>query len=565
MSTQTNFRAISNNNIACVAWKYSEKIASCLGFSVTRIDLNSNQKVPLPAWVGFKSDSNENWTPKTTEQWPVQKFEWRDLTAKQDGFYQYQIVPMIGTPGQLTPRDDMAIKTNPVHLSSNRGDISAYFNQGILSTQSLARSLPEGPNGTPDCKVLLNRIDQPGDPLRESLAGQMNKALAILLNRARKEGGSCYSALYELSDPELEEQLIGSPFVHLILSNTGTDDSENAPARQALHESHTDVTDRMLPEGHIGHNKFTVYVDSNNVPQAVLTGSTNWTANGLCAQTNNSIIIESPDAAKVYFDYWNRIKSEGSVQSIGFRSQNNVPHELKVDAGETDVTLWFSPNTASESKTPKSAEPSDLAEVFEIMGKASQGILFLAFEPGTPSIIDQAATCQNNNPSLFIRGAVTDPKAVGDFNTHLFHRNGDKPDAIVIAATEIKDQIGFWHKELLKSSPTAHAIIHDKIVVVDPFSDTNCTVITGSHNLGYRASIMNDDNIVIMRGNRALAESYAAHVMDVYEHFRWRYTLQQQGATAWTWLATDDTWQDYYFAPNSPANKSFNFWFSPTS
>ena len=32
---------------------------------------------------------------------------------------------------------------------------------------------------------------------------------------------------------------------------------------------------------------------------------------------------------------------------------------------------------------------------------------------------------------------------------------------------------------------------------------------------------------VIVRGNRAVAEAYAAHVRDVYEHYRWRWRLQE--------------------------------------
>ena len=58
----------------------------------------------------------------------------------------------------------------------------------------------------------------------------------------------------------------------------------------------------------------------------------------------------------------------------------------------------------------------------------------------------------------------------------------------------------------IKSSPMAHAIIHDKIMVIDAFTD-NCVVITGSHNLGYRASYNNDENILIIRGHKELATS----------------------------------------------------------
>ena len=94
---------------------------------------------------------------------------------------------------------------------------------------------------------------------------------------------------------------------------------------------------------------------------------------------------------------------------------------------------------------------------------------------------------------------------------------------------------------------------------MDPFSP-NCAVITGSHNLGYRASYNNDENLVIIRGNRAVAESYATHVLDVYDHYRWRYWIQKSGKKVWNGLQTDDGWEDMYFDPNSDAQKDFKFW-----
>ena len=163
-------------------------------------------------------------------------------------------------------------------------------------------------------------------------------------------------------------------------------------------------------------------------------------------------------------------------------------------------------------------------------------------------------------PPCSCAGAATDPKVRGSFldDVELFH--GSTVPDIVVPATAVKDQFSFWEKELLKSSPRAHAIIHDKIVVLDPFSD-NCVVITGSHNLGYRASYNNDENLLLIRGNRALAEAYAVHVMDVYDHYRWRFNLAQKGtAKAWWGLAATDQWQDKYFAGDSPSTPELQFW-----
>ena len=77
-----------------------------------------------------------------------------------------------------------------------------------------------GPTGTPNCKVLTNCVDQPGDPLQAALAGELITGVKLLLDRADARGGMCYAALYELSDPELLQALLAARSLHLILSNT---------------------------------------------------------------------------------------------------------------------------------------------------------------------------------------------------------------------------------------------------------------------------------------------------------------------------------------------------------
>ena len=82
-------------------------------------------------------------------------------------------------------------------------------------------------------------------------------------------------------------------------------------------------------------------------------------------------------------------------------------------------------------------------------------------------------------------------------------------------------------------------------MVIDPFSD-NCTVVTGSHNLGFRASHNNDENMVIIRGHRGLAEAYACHVLDLYDHYALRFLLKAHPEIFGRPLQPDDTWQERY-------------------
>jgi phosphatidylserine/phosphatidylglycerophosphate/cardiolipin synthase-like enzyme len=550
--------ALANNDVAFVSWSYDARIPNCLGFSLRRIDATGMPTV-LPAWVGFQGDSNPQWLGRTTDDWPVQKFNWRDFSAKPGGTYRYQIVPMIGAPGQLAPATGQTLETNPVTLTPQCGPFLAYFNRGILSTQSVAHLLPEDANGRPSSGALVKHITTPGDPLRMRLAGQMIDALGMLFQQAKAAGGELYCALYELSDAELVAQLLSAgSSVHVVLSNTGPDDATDAPTRKQLHDAGLDVTDRMLGANHIGHNKFVVYVDKEGQPQAVLTGSTNWTSTAICGQSNNALICRDATIAATYLDYWNRLKADGQAQGADFRAANNERRPVP----SLDVDVWFSPNTTQKSKGTDT--PGDLADVAEEIGKAQEAILFLLFQPGSPSVLDEIVKANQANTNLFVRGAATDPKAVDQFNTALYHRSATQsPDVVndtaMVAASAVPDTFAYWHKELLKSSPSAHAIIHDKIIVIDPFSD-KAVVITGSHNLGFKASYANDENMVIVRGRQDLAAAYTTHVTDVYDHYRWRYWLQQAGTKAWTGLVTTDAWQDPYLAAGSTSAREIAFW-----
>lgn len=89
------------------------------------------------------------------------------------------------------------------------------------------------------------------------------------------------------------------------------------------------------------------------------------------------------------------------------------------------------------------------------------------------------------------------------------------------------------------------AIVHSKVIVIDPF--TSPVVITGSHNFSGNASTANDENFAIVRGNKELAASYAAHIMGVYDHYRWLALVGERQAKKDTkqltgYLAETDVW-----------------------
>lgn len=603
-----NAVAFANNDVIMVAWSYGRRPEGCMGFTIYRIDSEGNE-TPLPGQARFKGITPKKWT---TEELPVQKFYWKDpyarLEAERTGqrSFRYRIVPVQGKPGQLVPMPHLAmLTTNEVEISPVVDDgLRVYFNRGLISTQRVARAL--GAKGMKDS--LVAQVSDPQSKLRASLSGEMVEAIEAFLARAAKSG-KIYAALYELKDKQLLAWLAGlGKRLHIVLGDSKEDEDVlddagkpvmvtnattgktktktvkvdgNQEARDTLMASAHEIFNRIMPAGHIAHNKFLVYVDAKGKPQAVLTGSTNWTSTGLCTQTNNAIVIDNQDVAKRYLAYWRQLAKDTEqaedepkrLQGTALRTWDAQGADLPLADGAS-ASSWFSPNTPKARSTKsKSAEkrPSDMDELATLIGRASHSVLFLAFYPGTPSLANWAAQAARANKDLFVRGCVTNKSASEGFYYELKGMTppakvkGQKnppplQDPRVFGAEAFDSKVpDGWKKEILNAG---FAIIHDKIVVIDPFED-DCVVATGSHNLGHKASFDNDENLLIIRGNKKLAMAYATHVLDVYDHFSARYWFKRLGAQKDALELKDkpELWLGrYYDEKGCPTNPQLKFW-----
>ena len=667
----TKAGAWANGEVAYLAWSVAKPIPDCLGFMITRIHetgVDAGQRRILPTWIAFTDQSNPDWLAQDSSVWPVQSFEWRDLTLRRsrdttnvrpiDFRVHYEIVPVgLKGPGRaLVPPSPTApykdpngherytgnpralyvigdpIATPPIdvtHKYGPGGAIEVTFTNGILSTQNLLQQLESAkqhaqpgavvhmPTTTQGLlKVLQEQIVNPKSSIRTFLTADALSFVRRLVDLALSEGGEVYLALYELHDPELIALLTAAAKqskVHIILSTAGSErvkgkgqvwDTENDPVRKALHRVNPDpVQDRMFNNSTaIGHDKFAVYV-KNGTAQIVMTGSTNWTETGLCTQSNNVIILNDPATAQIYLDFWHRLKADpqpkpvpmtiksdkqtfvGSAPNNANQSQKQRDSNMRpygpTKPGGSNVEIWFSPNTSTNKKTADSPMPGDLNDVYSLMDHAKQAIFFLTFMPGESgkqNIIGEAAKLASERPELLVLGAISDPRALPNFvppkkgapkpkvkipQPSVWWPAGDQSRVAMIRASAITTPVGDLHPELLSAG---HAIIHDKIIVIDPLDPINCAVITGSHNLGYKASYDNDENLLIVRGNAALATAYAVHVLDVYQHYLMRAKQEDQIRAAIAagkkppaletghgFLSTTDAWQSRFFAP-SPSN-----------
>jgi phosphatidylserine/phosphatidylglycerophosphate/cardiolipin synthase-like enzyme len=568
--------AITNNDYVHIAWDFGHALEECGGFAVYRVTMNGSvDGGPLPS---FARDQQGNRLCVTCEDQPIRKYSWRDVVETRGRSYSYRIVAM------RSPRQPLAgvpvLQTSWITVSPRMGNAQVYFNRGILATQR------DPAHKKPNFAKIEALINDEHSHLRKSLSGQLFEAVTQLLDGAAKDGGSCWASLYELTDPCLIDRLSQCRNLHLILSNDNAEsgpnpyDGKNQPAVKELHNTAQELIRRYMPEGQIGHNKFLVYVDAKQQPKAVLTGSTNWTTSGLCTQSNNAILIESDALAEQYLAYWKQLKADElaagvprapapvkTIQGTELRTECDTPRKTSPLNKNSTVTVWFSPNTQSLSGKSKDSDkdipPSDMGQVYKILGDARQSVLFLAFMPGkagsanTHHFLQELGRAAERKPALFIRGAVSDPALTREYDRASL--SADVPeDSMISSPAGIFRDFQSWRTEIYKYG---HAIVHDKIIVIDPFDARRCVVITGSHNLGYRASSNNDENMLIIRGDAGTARAYAAHVMDIFEHYRSRWIYAGKKTKDYD-SNNDPNWQAKYFNPSRPACAERLFWVS---
>lgn len=564
---------IANNDIVYLWWTFPQKIDNCLGFSIHRIVDGVEDEKGLPAWVGFDAQTDKRKSPQTTDEWPIQSFNWKDLYAPQNKKLAYRIIPMLMVNNDwmhLKPDVKSSIVTKMVSRTQDFGDIQVIFNRGLLSTQAFSKGSKKV-DGATVMSGARGLISEVGSTWRKRLAGHMLSNF----HRFFKQKGKFYCSLYELSDRELIDILLNSPGAEIILATSESNEESRVELHEAMEAGKLKVYDRFMKGNSIGHNKFAVYVDTKGKAQAVLTGSTNWTPTGLCGQTNNMVIINNRKIAEQYLNYWKALQADIDENSTALQAKalrdwcRENGAELPATP-KTKVKLWYSPNTVKAAKpktedlTPE-AIPVDMQEVFDLIAKAKKQMMYLVFNPGTPSIIDHiksaAAAAKEKGAPIFVRGAVSDATIAKKVTTNVISKDATQKPSVyqVTGVAAIPGTFSYWEEELLK---LGFATIHDKVLVIDPFDKENCLVITGSHNLGLKASYSNDENMLLIKGNTAIAQAYAAHILDVVNHFKWRYKLQNTVAgkkdsevpaaleKAWHDLDETDHWMDYYYKPN---------------
>jgi phosphatidylserine/phosphatidylglycerophosphate/cardiolipin synthase-like enzyme len=548
-----------NCDDAFIVWKIPARIPGLRGFAIAR-KRNGMEEI-LPTWVGPEGGSSQPGEHHPSTEWPVQKFLWTDYQVKGGEEVEYQVIPITGTfaGGGLAPRRDLASgwTTKQKVGPSGSGKVSAFFNRGIVAAQWVSRALGGGEEELLTKRRKLDTIvKKVGDPLRNFLAGPIRIKLLELLKDAANRGLKVYGALYELDDVELVPALMAlKRKANIILANGSVKkkgQDQNSVERKKLKKVIT-LLDRMVAPTALGHNKFLVVCDKSGKPEKVWTGSTNWTLTGLCTQANNGVLIEDKKVAADFKQQWDLLKKSKNAFPDFLVESNSKARVYNL--GESSLSLWFT----------RTSDEQDLDQARELINGAKKAILFLMFNPGPAgtllnTIVERSSpTSPAFNANLYIHGVLNqDPSTEKNPIVGLFHRGRYEPVPLaVVLPAALDERLAYWIPELLKKN-NAWAMVHSKVIVLDPFSN-HPVVMTGSHNLGPKASGKNDENFLIIENDAALARAYAVNIMSIYNQYRWRFwTLQNPEAAGYRGTFDNDTWQDSYLKGDKA--KEIDFW-----
>ena len=537
-------RAYASPTLALLAmdWADGGKTPDFLGFAILRNPglVHGGNPAYLLNKIGF-DDSGEG--PYTSDTAPIQRFLWWDpaIDAGNRGkTIEYTVTPVRGHGKDsltLVHEAEAKVRVRVPHIETDR--ISTWFNRAVVSSQAFRREFPNLPQG------LEKGMDW--------LANGMGDAFDTLLVGSPDVQG----AIYHLTDkrwvvPALEGFGGDLSLVYEDRSN----DRVDRPAVKILTDDMPKFRGHPRGKTNIMHDKFLVDVKRGRV----LMGSANFTPEAITSQANLLHIFRSRELALLYRARHDRLAAlpEPSVAETAQGAAWSAP----VQVGAASIRVFFSPEPANSRLS--------IDTVVQAVKDAKSSVVFCMFDPTDPPLLKALLATGDQGKLLYgMLNKISDPtKSTG---SQLATSTSGEPPAQPSPATEIQTTLfnrsradkkvlaynyfrpGAAPKDFLPelstidtsrystappptdghSPPAVH--IHHKFIVIDG-ETADPTIYTGSANLSNNSTHRNDENLLEIKGSVALARTYVAEFMRLYQHYRaralWNMAHPPHGAPA---------------------------------
>ncbi|WP_341678470.1 phospholipase D-like domain-containing protein [Niveibacterium sp. SC-1] len=529
-----------------------------LGYAIERTEFDTAGEEVERYWMrGIKRFKDKDkglpaGTPVSTAEHPVQSFLWADYTAKAGTRYRFRIVPVFGKVKNPKLDEAAAVTLDvvaeiegdrPSDAADTRPRHDVFFNRGVIGSQAYAR---EFGNRVPDA-------DNPRAPEMKWLSRGLFEALTRFIGLAG-DGMGLRAALYEFHYQPVTnafaKALEAGADVKIVYDAQSSYKADNEASIHLarLDENHA-VIPRTVSEG-IRHNKFIVLLEGEQ-PVAVWTGSTNVSAGGIFGHSNVGHIVWDETVAALYLAYWKRL------------SENLTPTRLRAPNREATPTPDGRPPAGAVLPLFSARDPKDgnaTLEWYAARLAEARELACMTFAFNIDTVFQDVLSRDND----VLRYVVKDDP-LGEEETI-----GRDRDVIFAAGGYLAEGALANFLEERSNPLNRNRYIHDKFMLVDPLGE-DPLVVTGSANFSRPSQRINDENMLVIRGDTRVADIYFGEFMRVFDHHYARYIvrlLADQGrADPEAGYLKDKTadWLPAHFNPASYKSKRRRYFVSPSA
>ncbi|MFN3199254.1 MAG: lamin tail domain-containing protein [Bradymonadia bacterium] len=324
---------------------------------------------------------------------------------------------------------------------------------------------PEGPAGAWSSRypavaaggLIEMHFTRPGTERGAEEDPEADDAIIEVINGAQFSLDLC---LYEFNRQNVVDAVVDAIARGVNVRFVGDGDEIHDEGYEILAAEGLDLVLRR-PRDRIMHHKFVV-ADASTV----LTGSMNFSRNGVMLNNNHVLRVDSEALALAYMAEFQQMY-EGS---FGRRKDIlDVPQQFEI--GGANVELFFSP------------QDNTSAEMLRLLRTADHNVLFMVFS----FTLDEVAAEMERLNEAGVR-------VVGVFDESQGRSRYAQDDRLAEAGVPVfidgnKNAIGF-----------AGGKLHHKVMIIDAGTDSDPVVISGSYNWSNGATKYNDENMIVLHG-----------------------------------------------------------------
>ncbi|MCF8325609.1 MAG: hypothetical protein K9I84_11670 [Leadbetterella sp.] len=535
--------AVSGTNSISFAIDFREaNTIGLLGFAVERINISTGERKYIDGYKVFESvipnpDIN---TVANTYSHPVQSFVWDDFSCYDDTAYEYLFYPLKGTPKDLDrSAEPISIAITTEKLFSNE-EHDIFFNRGVASSQAYRRrffNLPPDKITNPEMKKdALNWLSRHLDDAIIKFIGNAKAGETLL--------GCFYEFRYLPVVTAFKKAIDNGVNVKIIID---AKENETIDKKGKFHESFPRVANlnalseagipssksagyiikREAKKNDIQHNKFIVLLDENGKEKEVWTGSTNISMGGIHGQTNVGHWVRNQKVAEKYAAYWNVLSTDpGGKEEDDRATIKTKNNELKKQVEDIQANIKFVTwNDIPVGITPIFSPRNGLSilESYVSMFDNAKNMACVTLAFGINKLFKDYLedNTDGHHISFMMLEKEDKPNAR---SKEPFRYIGAKQNVYKSWGAYIDDELYRWAKETSTRSMGLNehvAYIHSKFLLVDPLSN-DPVVVTGSANFSEASTNDNDENMLIIRGDKRVADIYFTEFNRLFNHYYFR-------------------------------------------